>query len=83
MYRAYSQVKLTSQLLARLRVPSQINQACRNPVDLDMKQANAVLARTDLDLRLGAAFTRYQTLGLQARFGALNDKVVSYGELDM
>lgn len=44
-----------------------------------MKQANAVLARMDLDLRLGAAFTRYQTLGLQARFDALSEKVVSYG----
>lgn len=44
-----------------------------------MRQANAVAARMDLDLRVGAVLTRSQTLGLQARFGSLAEKVISYG----
>lgn len=60
-------------------IAAQINNACRNPVELDMRQANAVAARIDLDLRVGAAFTRTQTLSLQPRFEALADKVISYG----
>lgn len=63
----------------RIHMYSQINHAARNPVDLDMRQAAAVAARMDLDLRVGAVLTRTQTLGLQGRFGALADKVISYG----
>jgi hypothetical protein len=37
-------------------------------------------ARISLDLRLGAAFTRLQTLTLQARLPVLDGKVISYGE---
>jgi DNA topoisomerase IA len=40
---------------------------------------DAVSARTHLDLRLGAAFTRLQSLSLQPRFG-LDGKVISYGQ---
>lgn len=61
------------------RVYSQIHAACRNTVPLDLLQANAVAARIDLDLRLGALFTRTQTLGLQALFPELESKVISYG----
>lgn len=43
------------------------------------RQADAVDARTELDLRIGAAFTRFQTLRLQPRFQELRDMVVSYG----
>jgi len=58
----------------------QIHHAAQNPVPLDMLQANAVDARQALDLRIGAAFTRMQTLALQARFAQLFEgKVVSYG----
>ena len=40
----------------------------------------AVQARSELDLRIGAAFTRFQTLRLQKRFAGFADKgVVSYG----
>lgn len=36
-------------------------------------------ARIELDLRIGAAFTRLQTLQLQAVVAVLKDKIISYG----
>ena len=39
---------------------------------------DAVLARQEIDLRLGAAFTRFQTLRLQGRYEGL-DSMISYG----
>ncbi|KAJ5920856.1 hypothetical protein N7466_009182 [Penicillium verhagenii] len=53
--------------------------AAREPVELDEYQANAVAARIELDLRIGAAFTRLQTLQLQAVVAVLKEKVISYG----
>jgi DNA topoisomerase-3 len=41
--------------------------------------SEAVDARTEIDLRLGSAFTRFQTLRLQGRFQELSDQLVSYG----
>lgn len=47
---------------------------------MDLNQAAAVDARSLLDLRLGAAFTRLQTLGLQRQVAQLADqKLISYG----
>ena len=57
----------------------QIHNAAQHPVNLDMAQSNAVEARTLLDLRIGAAFTRFQSLQLQQRFEQLKTDVVSYG----
>lgn len=48
-------------------------------MELDEYQANAVAARIELDLRIGAAFTRLQTLQLQAVVAVLKEKVISYG----
>ncbi|KAF2676149.1 DNA topoisomerase 3-beta [Lentithecium fluviatile CBS 122367] len=59
-----------------------IIQAAGNPIQLDDAQANAVAARIELDLRLGAAFTRMQTLALQSMIPQRGDeqkKVISYG----
>ncbi|KAJ5808108.1 hypothetical protein N7474_009377 [Penicillium riverlandense] len=53
--------------------------AAREPVELDDRQANAVAARIELDLRIGAAFTRLQTLQLQTLVAVLQEKVISYG----
>ncbi|KAJ9637298.1 DNA topoisomerase [Coniosporium apollinis] len=54
--------------------------AARNPVPLDERQANAVAARIELDLRIGAAFTRMQTLQLRPMVEQmLESKVISYG----
>jgi DNA topoisomerase-3 len=61
---------------------SHIVQSCQNPIRLDDAQANAVAARIELDLRLGAAFTRLQTLSLQnmiSRPGEDKKKIISYG----
>lgn len=61
--------------------------AAHRPVDLDFKQAAAVDARTEIDLRIGAAFTRFQTLLLQSCLSSgatapdRNEKgeIISYG----
>lgn len=50
-----------------------------NLIDLDEKQVNAVAARIELDLRLGACFTRFQTLSLQTMGPSLEDRIISYG----
>ena len=57
-------------------------QAAHNPVELDEKQANAVAARIELDLRIGASFTRLQTLQLQTVTEKLADQIISYGNSD-
>ncbi|KAI4111680.1 MAG: hypothetical protein LQ345_006732 [Seirophora villosa] len=55
-------------------------QAAQRPVALDDKQVNAVAARIELDLRLGAIFTRFQSLTLRTLGGdSFNDRIISYG----
>lgn len=54
-------------------------EAARRPIELDERQADAVAARIELDLRIGAAFTRLQTLQLQTLGGALAERIISYG----
>lgn len=49
-------------------VPSEIKSAINNTVAPNKREADAVEARSILDLRSGAAFTRYQTLLLQRAF---------------
>ncbi|KAJ5500208.1 hypothetical protein LT330_002309 [Penicillium expansum] len=56
-----------------------VRRAALEPVNLDEFQASAVAARIELDLRIGAAFTRLQTLQLQTVVAALKEKVISYG----
>ncbi|KDN47556.1 prokaryotic type I DNA topoisomerase [Tilletiaria anomala UBC 951] len=61
-------------------ISNQIHAACRNAEQLDWHAASAVEARMELDLRIGASFTRMQSLRLQARFPAeLESQVISYG----
>uniref|UniRef100_A0A2K6WF35 DNA topoisomerase n=1 Tax=Onchocerca volvulus TaxID=6282 RepID=A0A2K6WF35_ONCVO len=58
-----------------------INRALNNLVRLDQRLIDAVECRSELDLRIGAAFTRLQTLHLRNNFADIfRDKgVVSYG----
>ncbi|GLB36997.1 putative introduces a single-strand break via transesterification at a target site in duplex DNA [Lyophyllum shimeji] len=62
-------------------IAQQIHRAAQHPVELDRAQADAVEARITLDLKVGAAFTRMQTLILQNHFAQLANAnhVVSYG----
>nr|POF15167.1 dna topoisomerase 3 [Quercus suber] len=57
--------------------------AARNPIQLDEMQSNAVASRIELDLRIGASFTRQLTLNIQNLLPANADtgkrQVVSYG----
>ena len=54
-------------------------QAAQRASNLDELQANAVNARQELDLRIGSAFTRLQTLNLQKVHQALAEHTISYG----
>jgi DNA topoisomerase III len=53
--------------------------AARRLVTLDEKQVNAVSARTELDLRIGFAFTRFLTNNLRPLGGQLAELMLSYG----
>lgn len=41
--------------------------------------SDAVDARREIDLRLGAIFTRFQTLNLAKKFSELESETISYG----
>ncbi|KAF9922610.1 DNA topoisomerase [Linnemannia zychae] len=59
--------------------PAEVHRAMQNPVQLDQRQVDAVDARMELDLRVGASFTRFQTLNFQNWFPDVKNGVVSYG----
>ncbi|CAG8656700.1 6260_t:CDS:10, partial [Acaulospora colombiana] len=61
-------------------IPQQIHNAWQTPTDLDFRQSDAVDARIELDLRIGAAFTRLQTLSLRSFFPELGNSVISYDQ---
>lgn len=72
-------LQLDSSATVRLTPSSHVLRAAREPIELDDKQANAVAARIELDLRVGAAFTRLQTLQLQTLGSPLDQGPISYG----
>ncbi|XP_013416438.1 DNA topoisomerase 3-alpha-like [Lingula anatina] len=60
--------------------PQAITRACQNLMEPDQNVSDAVDVRQELDLRIGAAFTRFQTLRLQKIFpGVLGEQLISYG----
>ncbi|KAI9488155.1 DNA topoisomerase [Zychaea mexicana] len=56
-----------------------IHHAANNHVQLDRRQVAAVESRSELDLRIGAAFTRLQTIRLNEFFNNTERAIVSYG----
>ena len=61
-------------------LPGEIQRALRSLGRINEHFVQAVLARSEHDLRVGAAFTRFQTLRLQKKFDGFTDNgVVSYG----
>ncbi|PPQ85703.1 hypothetical protein CVT26_005857, partial [Gymnopilus dilepis] len=63
-------------------IAQQIHNAAQHPVELDRRQVEAVEARILLDLKIGSAFTRLQTLTLKnvlPQAAAESKSVISYG----
>ncbi|XP_071403367.1 DNA topoisomerase 3-alpha [Centroberyx affinis] len=60
--------------------PNSIRRACETLMEPDANVSDAVDVRQELDLRIGASFTRFQTLRLQKIFPAsLANQLISYG----
>jgi Toprim domain len=59
--------------------PSDIQKAYHALGKPDQNQALAVDARQELDLKIGVAFSRFQTRYFQGRYGDLDSTVLSYG----
>ncbi|XP_076865277.1 DNA topoisomerase 3-alpha [Brachyhypopomus gauderio] len=60
--------------------PTSIRRACESLTEPDINVSDAVDVRQELDLRIGAAFTRFQTLRLQKIFpDSLSNQLISYG----
>ncbi|CAF4758904.1 unnamed protein product, partial [Rotaria sp. Silwood2] len=53
--------------------------ALSNLIQPDERISAAVDVRQELDLRIGAAFTRFQTLRLHRLFGFDSKQIISYG----
>lgn len=60
--------------------PWELKRAMDHLQRLDERQVAAVNVRSELDLRTGAAFTRFQTLRLKEHFPSLGKEVISYGK---
>uniref|UniRef100_A0A8C9XFT4 DNA topoisomerase n=1 Tax=Sander lucioperca TaxID=283035 RepID=A0A8C9XFT4_SANLU len=60
--------------------PNSIRRACETLMEPDANISDAVDVRQELDLRIGASFTRFQTLRLQKIFPeSLANQLISYG----
>ena len=60
--------------------PSELRKAFNKLGKPDKNQSDAVDARKVLDLKIGVAFTRYQTRFFKEKYGQLNERsLISYG----
>lgn len=71
-------LKILRARFSEITRPS-VERAMSTLVQPDARVSRAVDVRQELDLRIGAAFTRFQTMRLQKRFAALQQQLVSYG----
>ena len=69
IYRARFSGLIERDILRTLRFPERPNKHMSDAVD----------ARQEIDLRIGAAFTRFQTLRLQSKYDSLKNQIISYG----
>ncbi|KAJ1407144.1 putative DNA topoisomerase III alpha [Ochromonadaceae sp. CCMP2298] len=69
VYRARFSALIERDIMRTMRVPDRPNPHMNDAVE----------ARQEIDLRIGAAFTRFQTLRLQKRFENLGNSVISFG----
>jgi hypothetical protein len=70
---------LLSCTQAQTESEREIHRAVATLVPPDERQADSVDVRQEIDLRLGAAFTRFLTLRYQPMFQGLKDVILSYG----
>lgn len=74
-----SQIRVLRAKFSEITAPS-IKRAIENLAEPDDRQNDAVNVRSELDLRIGAAFTRFQTLRLQNVFPEkIVNNLISYG----
>ncbi|XP_040569735.1 DNA topoisomerase 3-alpha isoform X2 [Lepeophtheirus salmonis] len=76
--RVAPRLKVLRAKFSEITRPS-IENALRALTEPDEKQSKAVDVRQQLDLRIGAAFTRFQTLRLAKKFPSLAEQLISYG----
>ncbi|KAI8141544.1 DNA topoisomerase [Fennellomyces sp. T-0311] len=57
----------------------EVRRAMNNLGEPNENEAKAVDARQELDLKVGVAFTRFQTKFFQGKYGNLDSTVISYG----